>query len=198
MHSGVHSDEMKPLWMSIIFLQIARQAEERLMQLNRALFAKNRELEALSSELKTFNTIAANDYNDTLRNLYTSMEFIVSNDARSLSDSGKANVRRAQAAIQKLKLLTEDIIAFSKITTEEPLTPVQLEKIISIVVENMQNKISEHNAVIVYKDLPVIHGYPLLLTILFGHLIDNAIKFRKPEEDPKIHIAHSKKMRQPD
>src|SRR5580765_8739938 len=41
----------------------AKQAEEKIMELNKVLFSKNRELEALSSELRTFNTIAANDYN---------------------------------------------------------------------------------------------------------------------------------------
>jgi hypothetical protein len=79
----------------------AKQAEERIMQLNRALLARNRQLEALSSELKTLNTIAANDYNETLKHLYNSMEFIINNDAANLSDAGRANIRRAQAAIQK-------------------------------------------------------------------------------------------------
>jgi signal transduction histidine kinase len=168
-----------------------KEAEERLMQLNRALFAKNRELEALSSELKTFNTIVANDYNDTLRNLYTSMEFIVSNDARNLSDAGKANVRRAQAAIQKLKLLTEDIVAFSRISTEEPLSPVDLNEVIASVINSMQRKIKENVATVKYKDLPVIQGYQLLVTILFTHLIDNAIKFRKQEINPRINIEYT-------
>ena len=170
----------------------SRHADDKLMQLNHALFAKNRELEAISSELKTFNTIAANDYSETLRGLYTSMEFIITNDARNLSDAGKANLRRAQAAIQKLKLLTEDIIAFSKITTDEPLSPVNLNEIIRRVEEKMQQKISENLAVITYKDLPVIYGYPLLVTILFTHLIDNAIKFRKADLAPTVTISYSR------
>ena len=53
----------------------AKHAEEKIMQLNTALFTKNRRLEALSSELKTLTTIAANDYHETLKHLYNSMEF---------------------------------------------------------------------------------------------------------------------------
>jgi light-regulated signal transduction histidine kinase (bacteriophytochrome) len=153
------------------------------------LFAKNRELETMSSELKTFNTIAANDYNETLRNLYTSMEFIVSKDAKNLSDPGRANVRRAQAAIQKLKLLTEDIVAYSKISTDEPLSAVDLNVILAIVINSLQKKVLENRAVISYKDLPIVQGYPLLMTILFTHLIDNAIKFRKEHLEPVIKIT---------
>jgi signal transduction histidine kinase len=171
-------------------LTASKQAEESLTLLNRSLFAKNRELEALSSELKTFNAIAANDYLETLRSLYTCLEFIISNDAKNLSDPGKANVRRAQSAIQKLKLLTDDIVSFSKITPNEPLTKIDLDEIMLTVLHNSSKKIQEAAAKINYTDLPTIHGYPLLLTILFTHLVDNAIKFRRDNTDHVVSVAH--------
>ncbi|HEV8285182.1 MAG TPA: ATP-binding protein [Chitinophagaceae bacterium] len=170
---------------------MAKQAEEKIMQLNRALFTKNRELEALGSELKTFNTIAANDYNETLKNLYNSMEFIVNNDARNLSDAGRANIRRAQAAIQKMKLLTDDIIAFSKIHSEEQMTHVDLNECLAIVLNGLDEKIKIEKAVVLTDQLPVIIGYPPLISLLFYHLISNAIKFRKEELSPIIEIRHS-------
>jgi light-regulated signal transduction histidine kinase (bacteriophytochrome) len=172
---------------------VAKQAEEKIMQLNMALFAKNRKLEALSSELKTFNTIAANDYNETLKHLYNSMEFIINNDAKNLSDAGKANIRRAQAAIQKTKLLTDDIIAFSKIHSEEQMTQVDLNETLAIVLNGLDEKIKAENAKIRLDKLPTVTGYPPLVSLLFHHLISNAIKFRKKEFDPVIDIRHSVK-----
>ena len=171
----------------------SKQAEEKIMQLNMALHAKNRKLEALSSELKTFNTIAANDYNETLKHLYNSMEFIINNDAKNLSDAGKANIRRAQAAIQKTKLLTEDIIAFSKIHSEEQMTLVDLNETLVIVLNGLDEKIKSENAKIRSDNLPVITGYPPLVSLLFHHLISNAMKFREKESDPVIDITHSVK-----
>ncbi|HET9824459.1 MAG TPA: ATP-binding protein [Chitinophagaceae bacterium] len=168
-----------------------KQAEDKIMELNKALFSKNRELEALSSELRTFNTIAANDYHETLKNLYNSMEFIVNNDGRNLSDAGKANIRRAQAAIQKMKLLTDDIIAFSKINSHEQMTAVDLNEILVSVENGLDQKIKAENAVILADKLPTITGYPALLSLLFYHLIANAIKFRKTEIEPKLEIRHS-------
>jgi light-regulated signal transduction histidine kinase (bacteriophytochrome) len=172
-------------------VSISKQAEEKIMQLNRALFSKNRELEALSSELRTFNTIAANDYNDTLKGLYNSMEFIITNDARNLSDAGKANIRRAQAAIQKMKLLTDDIIAFSKIHTDEQMTAVDLNEALAIVISGLDEKIRTEKAIVHSAHLPVISGYAPLISLLFYHLITNALKFRKEEADPVINIKHS-------
>lgn len=170
---------------------MARQSEEKIMQLNTALFNKNRRLEALSSELKTFNTIAANDYNETLKHLYNSMEFIVNTDARNLSDAGKANIRRVQSSIQKMKLLTDDIIAFSNIDSSEQMILVDLNEIMAIVLNGLSEKITAENAVIRSDKLPEIIGYPPLLSLLFYHLISNAIKFRKKEIFPTIDVKHS-------
>ena len=174
-------------------ITVAKQAEEKIMQLNMALFAKNRKLEVLSSELKTFNTIAANDYNETLKHLYNSMEFIINNDAKNLSDAGKANIRRAQAAIQKTRLLTDDIIAFSKIHPDEQMTEVDLNEILVAVLNSLDEKIKAANAKICSDKLPTITGYPPLVSLLFHHLISNALKFRKDELYPVIDIRHSVK-----
>jgi signal transduction histidine kinase len=166
-------------------------AEEKIMQLNRTLFRKNRELEAISSELKTFTTIAANDYNETLKHLYGSMEFIANSDAENLSDAGKANIRRVQAAIQKMKLLTEDIIAFSKIHSDEQMASVDLNEVVANVLVGLVDKMKTENALVRTDKLPVITGYPPLVSLLFQNLVSNALKFRKKEIDPVIEITHS-------
>ena len=119
------------------------------------------------------------------------MEFIVNNDARNLSDAGKANIRRAQASIQKMKLLTDDIIAFSKIHSEEQMTLVDLNEILAIVLTGLDEKIKTENASILSDKLPVILGYPPLISLLFYHLISNAVKFRKEEINPVIEVKHS-------
>jgi light-regulated signal transduction histidine kinase (bacteriophytochrome) len=170
---------------------ISKQTEDRIMQLNLALFRKNRELESLSSELKTFNSIAANHYSESLKQVYTSMEFLVNNDTQNLSDSSKANIRRAQSAVQKLKLLTEDIIEFSKIHSEEQMTEVDLDDILAQVINGLQEKIENENAMIKSDNLPTIRGFSSLLSLLFYHLISNALKFRKDELQPVIEIKHS-------
>ena len=170
-----------------------KEAEEKINELNKILIAKNRELESANAEIRTFNSIAATDYKETLRQLYTNLEFIITHDARNLSDPGKANVRRAQAGIQKMKLLTDDIVSFSKIQSlDNVLANVDLNEIVSSTMLNMQEKITEANAQTETTALPEIQGYPLLLALLFHHLIDNALKFRKPDTAVHIRISYQK------
>ena len=68
---------------------------------------KSRQLESLNAELKVFNSLAANNYAETLRHVYISLETIVTTDARNLSNSSRANLRRAQAAIQKNEVIDQ-------------------------------------------------------------------------------------------
>ena len=85
------------------------ESAQKILDLNESLLAMNKELNSLNAELKNFNGIAANNYSEALRYVYINLETIITNDAQHLSDSGRANLRRAQSAIQKMKLLTNDI-----------------------------------------------------------------------------------------
>jgi signal transduction histidine kinase len=167
-----------------------RQAEDKVTALNRSLSATNRELNSLNTELKTFSNIAANNYSETLRHLYINLELIVTNDARNLSNSGRANLRRAQGAIQKMKLVTDDLISFSKlheIGTKED--NVDLNSILEKVVEDFRKQPGHPLIMINCDHLSPVNGYPLLLSLLFHHLMDNAIKFRKRDNDHIVNVT---------
>jgi len=165
--------------------------EFQIQNLNKELIAKNRELASLHSELQTFNDIAANDYQETLKTLYTNLEFLISNDAKNLSSSGKAGIRKAQTAIQKMKLLTDDIISFSQIQQlENEKSEVDLNRVVSGVIHDIGEKIKNNHVNFELAELPTIQGFPLLLSLLFHHLLDNAIKFRNPERPLVIKIGY--------
>jgi PAS domain S-box-containing protein len=185
------------LVMNVEDITSRKLAELKIAELNNALLKQNREMEMINSELQTFNNLAANDYDRTLRHLYTSLEFITSHDGHKLSNEGKANIRRAQAAIQKMKLLTDDIIAFSRLyTLDGDALPVDLNEVIKNVLADLQQQVQDTNAKTAYSWMPVVKGSKALLQLLFYHLISNALKFRKENVRPVIEIKAGRQ--QPD
>jgi PAS domain S-box-containing protein len=161
----------------------AKQAEEKI------LVAKNRELASLNNELKTFNSIAANDYKETLRQLYLSLEFIASTDGGNLSNSGRANVRRAQSAVQRMKLLTDDLVSYSRLQEVGVWEPrVDLNAILQEVLQDFDRRSFLVEAKLDCKPLPYISGYPFLVSLVFHHLIENAVRFKKDSHPPVIKI----------
>jgi signal transduction histidine kinase len=113
-------------------------------------------------------------------------------EARNLSNAGRANIRRAQSAIQKLKLLTEDIIVYSEIQNlDGNKTTVDLNAMMESIKAYSIKKMKEEDIRIDCDDVPELKGYPALLSLLFHHLIDNAIKFNQPGVKTVIHIKCS-------
>lgn len=165
-------------------------AEEEIRSLNQVLVEKNRVLESLNTDLKSFTSIAINDYGETLRQLYLHLELIITNDARSLSNSGRANLRRAQGAIQKMKLITDDLVSFLKlqqmgIRDDE----VELDELLKEVLKEFE-ELQDGSGIDVRCDpLPAISGYRFLLALMFQHLLENAIKFRKSDEGHQVIIT---------
>jgi PAS domain S-box-containing protein len=185
----------KPIKVIGVDMDITHQvkAEEEIVALNDILVTKNRDLETLNSELRTFNTIASRDYKETIQILYTNLEYIASKEARNLSDAAKGNIRKAQGAIQKMKLLTEDINDYLYLydlgTTKSWIDP---NIILANVLSGMKGRIEQTGAQIESPELPLLPADPLLFSQLLIRLIDNAIKFRKLIVVPVIKIKYSK------
>ena len=175
----------------------ALQSEVKIMELNSSLTAMNKELRTVNDELKHFNSIAATNYGEALRQVYINLEMIVSTDARTLSDSSRANLRRTQSAIQKMKLLTSDIsnyLQFYDLGIQKQM--INPNSIIKNVLSAMKGKIEDAQAVIKRAELPSFTADPLLFSHLMTNLLDNAIKFRKLVVQPaiKIHCSHADEL----
>lgn len=193
--AAVHRDEKnKPLRVIGVDVDVTDQviAGEEIIALNQVLIEKNTDLEGLNNELKTFNHVAAQDYKQTIQVLYTNLEYVIGKEARNLSDTSKANIRRAQSAIQRMKLLTDDINQYLQ------LYDVKLEKttidpnvILKDVISLLGRKIEQTAALVEYTDLPPMVADRTLFTQLLINLIDNSIKFRKLIVPPVIKIRYS-------
>jgi len=169
-----------------------QRAEEKIMELNRSLSLMNQELSSLNAELKNFSSITTNNYSEALRQVYIHLETIVTHDARTLSDSGRANLRRAQSAIQKMKLLTNDIsnyLQFYDLGIQKQM--INPNSIIENILSAMKGKLEDAKATVSKTKLPSFPADPLLFSHLMTHLFDNAIKFRKLIVEPVIKIHYS-------
>jgi PAS domain S-box-containing protein len=188
------NDAGQPISVSGVDLDITGsvRSAEVIHELNNELISRNYELSNINSELRTFTSIAVTNYRETLRHVYTNLEFIASREARNFSDTGKANIRKAQASIQRMQLLTDDIVNFSRLNQlDTDASWVDLNEVFRKTINDLRGKIEQTNAQIESVTLPSVKGYPLLLSLLFYHLLDNSIKFRKHAATPLIRIKYS-------
>ncbi|MFT5241957.1 MAG: PAS domain S-box-containing protein [Candidatus Promineifilaceae bacterium] len=146
------------------------------------LFLRSEELESSNSELEQFAYIASHDLQEPLRKISTFAELLVDTDKERLSDEGREFLRFMQNAAQRMQTLVQDLLEISRVTIRSnPFEPVDLQKLCSDVLIDLEFAIEDAAARVELKPLPVIDADASQLRQLLQNLIGNAIKFRRPD-----------------
>ena len=90
-----------------------------------------------------------------------------------------------------MKGLIDSLLTYSRVVNVEaiPFAPVPLDAAVHWASMNLQAVIEETRASVTHDELPTVTADHVQLVQLFQNLISNAIKYRKPEEPPQIHIS---------
>ncbi|MBO9200523.1 MULTISPECIES: sensor histidine kinase [Niastella] len=168
------------------------KAERKLEQLHHALKERYQLLEKANAEMATFTAITGNDLKEPIKRVYTTLEMIMIQDGARLSNSSKAGLRRIQASLNRIKLLLDDILSLSSISSFNTThTQVNVQELMKQVVGALDKKIQEKSAVIRFGNLPTVTGSQEMLYSLFYNLVDNALKFQPAGNIPVIEIVNT-------
>jgi PAS domain S-box-containing protein len=164
----------------------AKDLELKVQERTKDLQQANQELERMNEELASFAYVSSHDLQEPLRKIQTFANRIVEKEV--LSDSGKDYFRRMQDAAQRMHLLIEDLLAYSRTsTTEKIFEPTDLKVLLEDVMHDLEQAIREKKASIETSNLPQLTIIPFQFRQLFTNIISNALKFSK--QDVPSHIT---------
>ncbi len=94
-------------------------------------------------------------------------------------------------ASARMSTMIRDLLQFAKVAGEEvPFRKtVGLEEVLTAAVTNLRVRIEEAGAALTHDPLPSVAGDGGQLEQLFQNLIENSLKYRKPDTLPAIHIS---------
>lgn len=151
------------------------------------------ELQDTNKELKQFNYIVSHDLQEPLNTIDSFVELL-----RSSNETQSANAKQylefISKSVSRMKRITKDLLDYSRIGKSKSLISINCNTLLEAVIDDLQSKIDQTNALIEVEHLPTIVGYETDLCLLFLNLIGNAIKFKKAGEAPYVHI-YAKKHR---
>jgi len=170
-------------------MAISRDVTENVLA-GEILKTKNLALENANAELESFNYVASHDLQEPLRKIQTFGKLILKNE--KFSDQTQDYFNRMISAGERMQNLIVSLLDFSKASvTEVVFEPCDLNEIVAEFINDLQLSINEKQAIVEKGNLPTINGSPIQLSQLFTNLIDNAIKYSRPEIKPYVIITAS-------
>lgn len=152
---------------------------------------RNRELEANNKELSAFNYVASHDLQEPLRKIQTFISRIEDKEADKFSELGKDYLSRIQNASERMRLLIDDLLQFSRTNKSEKVLEIaDLNKILENSKQELSQTIEEKKAIITNEELPTSKAIPFQMQQLFTNLINNSLKYSKKDTVPTINIRY--------
>ncbi|MEO9892040.1 PAS domain-containing protein [Aurantibacter sp.] len=157
------------------------------------LRVKNLELERSNVELDSFNRVASHDLQEPLRKIQMFLSRIADKEGDKLSEKGLEYFDKVNNAAQRMQSLIRNLLTYSRIdSTHGDFEKVDLNEVLEKVQDDIGERITDSNAVIVSEQLPKVKGIFFQLEQLFSNLISNALKYHDPLLAPKINLKSEK------
>jgi PAS domain S-box-containing protein len=148
------------------------------------------ELQRSNKELEQFAYVASHDLQEPLRMVGSYTTLLEKRYKEQLDERAREYIYFAVDGAERMQKLIEGLLAYSRITRRgAEFKRVNLNKVFSAALSNLSVTVEEARAEIAKEELPVVSGDETQMVQLFQNLIGNAVKYRKPDAPPKVHVS---------
>lgn len=164
--------------------------EKKVQDRTEALTQYADELERSNRELEDFAFVASHDLQEPLRKIRAFGDRLQVKFGPQLGEQGLDYARRMHAASERMSVLIDDLLSFSRVTTrQKPFEQVDLNVLLERVRDDLEFAIESTDAQLVADKLPTIEADESQLSQVFANLISNSLKFRSHTEKPLVKIS---------
>jgi PAS domain S-box-containing protein len=151
------------------------------------------ELARSNKELQQFAYVSSHDLQEPLRMISSFVQLLEKRYKGKLDQDADEFIGFVVEGTSRMQRMIQDLLTFSRVQTQgAEFAPVDANEVFEKAVFNLLVLIKETGAVVTKDELPIVMGDETQLIHLFQNLIDNAIKFRRAGENPKVHISAQK------
>jgi PAS domain S-box-containing protein len=162
--------------------EIERAAEERVHQA--------RDLARFNAELEQLAYVSAHDLQEPLRMIASYLQLLAKRYKGQLDSEADLFIGYAVEGANRLKSLLQDLLLLQQIgKSSRPPAACNLSVMVSKAFDRLRARGADKGAVLLYDELPVVNGQETELVQLFENLLDNAVKYSRPDVPPRISIT---------
>lgn len=176
-------------------ITLIKEIQAKLAAKVKELESKNEELEKYISsnlELENFAYVASHDLREPLRSIIGFSQLLQQKLGKTDNADVLEYLRFITESAQQMNRLINDLLQYSLVNTEHTAKNIRTSFVIEKTILNLRELIHQTKAIINVGDLPdTIIGYEPKISQVFQNLIQNAIKFHRPNIAPIVTISSS-------
>lgn len=170
--------------------QASRHATEQVQKVNTRLQRANALLERSNADLEQFAYVASHDLQTPLRNMTSFAQLLNQRYGGQLDQDGRDFLGFIVSGAQQMSQLIVDLLDYSRISSQgQPLAAVSAAAAVETALQAIGPRIAQDGATVTVDPLPDIMADAGQLARLFQNLIENALKYRRPDGPVEIHIS---------
>lgn len=170
------------------FLTVARDVTE-LKKAQDELRLSNEQLRESNEALEEYARVASHDLQEPLRKIESFAQVLVEDYGGRLDQQARNYLDIMVDAARRMRRLIRDVLAFSRAgTAEKPFAPVDLNRVLAVVKDNLSARIQETSAEVAVRQLPTVFADETQMIQLFQNLVGNGLKFNdKPKPAVEVY-----------
>lgn len=147
-----------------------------------------------NSALEQFAYVASHDLQEPLRTISAYSQRLKKKYQGKLDAQADLFLNFILTASARMSTLVQDLLAYARVTTEEERpSSIALDEDLEAALTHLELAIKECGASVTHEPLPMLPVDRGQMVRLFQSLIGNAIKYRRPDQAPTVHVSAEQK-----
>jgi PAS domain S-box-containing protein len=147
-------------------------------------------LKRSNEDLERFAYVSSHDLQEPLRNVVIFTQLLKQKYGGRMGEEADEYLRFVVDAGKRMQALISDLLEYSRVGTRAGgMARTESEAVLQETLTALKPRIGRCNAHITHDPLPLVMADPTQLGQVFQNLIGNAIKFRRQDAQPEIHVS---------
>jgi PAS domain S-box-containing protein len=149
-------------------------------------------LRQANRDLEEFAYVASHDLQEPLRMVNVYSQLLLKRLGPQTNAELEQYCGYVRAGVKRMQLLIQDLLDYSRVTQSEDgaaARRAELDAALQKAMVSVDARVQENHAEVSFDALPAVMGDECQLAHVFQNLLSNALKYRKRDEPPRIHIG---------
>ena len=186
LHKPINAHVLRAKVRVFLELYVSRQKLVREIAAHEKTLAA---LERANAALRHFTDAASHDLKAPVRSIRGFLHALHEDIAAQLDPQARDYLERAMKSGERMDSLLDTLLSYARLQRSIASTRVACDALIEQIRGELREELARSDGALDATPLPEVQGDPDRVYQLFLNLVTNALKFRRPDAPPRVHVS---------